>query len=318
MDKLVEREGAPRASLTAAPAYAVQFFLIPLAVVAVTVLVYIGFRSLVRDERTAQDYLREIQTGGMSDRWPAAYELSRLLADPEVAKDPSVGPALVKAFKASKESDWSGWCGLQPCPPVRRYLALAVGRLTPPVPADAVPALIGALSDADSGTVINAMWALGSLGDPSAIPQLEKMYASTDAGVRKMTVYVLGALPGDAQHRLLLTALNDPAPDVQWNAAVALARPKMRDGVPILRRMLDRKYVEDTVKREYVEGTDRRPVGPGAETDPISEVMMTALQAIAALQETSLRDQVGDLSRGEPSLRVRQVAMETLKALGPG
>jgi hypothetical protein len=45
--------------------------------------------------------------------------------------------------------------------------------------------------------------------------------------------------------------------------------------------------------------------------------MISALQAIATLQETSLRARVTDLSRGEPNLRVRQVAMETLKALGP-
>ena len=62
MDKLVEREAATRNPLVAAPALAVQFFLIPLAVVGVTVLVYVGFRSLLTDERTPQDYLAEIRT----------------------------------------------------------------------------------------------------------------------------------------------------------------------------------------------------------------------------------------------------------------
>ena len=47
MDKLVERESATRNRLAAAPALAVQFFLIPLAVVGVTVTIYAGFRSLV-------------------------------------------------------------------------------------------------------------------------------------------------------------------------------------------------------------------------------------------------------------------------------
>ena len=53
MEKLVERETATRNPLVAAPALAVQFFLIPLAVVGVTVLVYVGFRSLLTDERSA-------------------------------------------------------------------------------------------------------------------------------------------------------------------------------------------------------------------------------------------------------------------------
>src|SRR3954464_13802968 len=87
MDKLDERESATRNPLTAAPALAVQFFLIPLAVVAVTVMVYVGFRSLISDDRGAHDYLTEIRTGGSTRRWPAAYELSRLMADPKVRAD---------------------------------------------------------------------------------------------------------------------------------------------------------------------------------------------------------------------------------------
>jgi len=36
-----------------------------------------------------------------------------------------------------------------------------------------------------------------------------------------MTVYALGALPGDAQLVTLKSALQDPVADVRWNAAVA-------------------------------------------------------------------------------------------------
>lgn len=298
MDKLVEGDVAQRGPLSAAPAYAAQFFLIPLAVVTVTILLYAGFRSLITDERSAKEYLLDIQTGGMSHRWPAAYELSRMMSDPEAARDPALGPALVTAFEASKGDD----------PRVRRYLALAIGRLTQPLPAQAVPALLAALQDADSETVISAIWALGSLGDPEVVPQLAEMYHSSDSGIRKMTVYALGALPGDSQIRLLSTALNDSVPDVEWNAAVALARHRSHDGVSVLQRMLDRDYIARTVTRTGSAGDD---------ADPIGEVMISALQAVAALHETSMRERVTDLSQGEPNLHVRQVAMETLKALGP-
>src|SRR6185295_15262328 len=103
MDKLIERETATRNPLTAAPALAVQFFLIPLVVVAVTASVYIGFRSLLADDRSAHEYLTEIQRGGSDRRWPAAYELSRLMADPNVRADKTLAPALVKAFQQSKD-----------------------------------------------------------------------------------------------------------------------------------------------------------------------------------------------------------------------
>ena len=76
-----------------------------------------------------------------------------------------------------------------------------------------------------------------------------------------MVVYALGALPGDAQLATLRTALQDAAPDVRWNAAVALARHGNHEGVPVLRQMLDREYVEQTVKRDVRQddgsGSDR-------------------------------------------------------------
>src|SRR6266545_6085640 len=127
MDKLDEREPATRSPLVAAPALAVQFFLIPLAVVAITVGVYVGFRSLLADSRSPREYLAEVRNGGSDRRWPAAYELSRLMADPKVRADRTLAPELVKAFQESSGD-------LQ----VRRYLALAIGRMDPPLPADAV------------------------------------------------------------------------------------------------------------------------------------------------------------------------------------
>src|SRR5688572_7830922 len=160
MDKLVEREAGPRKPLSTAPAIAVQFFLIPLLVVGATVLVYIGFRSLLSEDRSAEEYLTDIRTGGSNRRWPAAYELSRLMADPSFAKqdEATLAPELARAFADSKTDD----------PRVRQYLALTLGRLTPPLAADTRRLLIEALEDPDSQTRINALWALGATGDVGA------------------------------------------------------------------------------------------------------------------------------------------------------
>src|SRR3954469_8225164 len=165
MDKLDEREPATRSPLAAAPALAVQFFLIPLTVVAVTVSVYVGFRSLLADDRSPTDYLAENRNGGSDTRWPAAYELSRLMADPKVRADKALGPALIKAFQESKSD-----------PDVRRYLALAIGRMDPPLPPAAVAGLTQALDDPDSQTRISVIWALGSSGDASVVSKLVPLY----------------------------------------------------------------------------------------------------------------------------------------------
>jgi HEAT repeat protein len=296
MDKLIERETATRNPLVAAPALAVQFFLIPLAVVGITVMVYVGFRSLLVDDHSAHDYLTEIRTGGTTRRWPAAYELSRMMADPKVRADRTLAPALVKAFEESRNDD----------PRVRRYLALAIGRLDPPLPAEAVADLTRSLDDPDSEARISTIWALGSSGDLSVVPRLQPLYASNDAGIRKIVVYALGALPGDAQIETLRTALQDSAPDVRWNAAVALARHGSHEGVPVLKQMLDRAYVEEVVKR-----TSR----PDEDQDPIADIMISGLRAAAALKDDTLKPSVMTLSKEDRSMKVRQAAMEALKAL---
>ena len=297
MPKLVERETASRLSpLTAAPALAVQFFLIPLAVVGVIVLVYGGFRMLLTTERTPAELLSDVRTGGRERRWPAAYELSRMLSDPRTEEqNPLLGDAILQAFVDSEGDD----------PRVRRYLALAIGRLASP-PAEAVGELTVALGDPDTETRISVIWALASLGDESTVDDIEAMYRSEDAGVRKMAVYALGALTGSGDHATLRNALDDPAADVQWNAAVALARHGRSDGMTVIRRMLDRDYVTRMVTRR---------ANADDPLDPVSEVIVSGLQAAASLRATELRQPIETLSETDENLRVRELAMKTLDLL---
>lgn len=297
MPKLVERESASRVNpLTAAPALAVQFFLIPLAVVGVIVLVYGGFRMLLATERTPAELLSDVRSGGRERRWPAAYELSRVLSDPGAEqRNPELGAAVVQAFADSAGDD----------PRVRRYLALAIGRLASPPP-EAVDELTAALGDPDTETRISVIWALAALGDESTVDDVEAAYRSDDAGVRKMAVYALGALTGGGDHATLRNALDDPAADVQWNAAVALARHGRGDGMAVIRRMLDREYVTRMVTRR---GSARDAL------DPVSEVIVSGLQAAASLRAAELRQPVAALIEEDENLRVRELAMKTLDLL---
>ena len=221
------------------------------------------------------------------------------MADPAFVRreEAKLAPELTKAFADSKNDD----------PRVRQYLALTLGRLTPPLPAETRQLLVEALNDQDSQTRISAIWALGSTGDRSVVPDIERQYTSEDAGVRKMAVYALGSMPVDAGNETLMKALEDAEADVQWNAAIALARHGRHEGVPVLRRMLDRAYVERNVSRQPQ---------PRDDVDPVGEVMISGLRAIAALREATLSEQVRALSTDDQNLKVRQAARETLKTLG--
>ncbi len=316
MDKLVERTPEARSPLVTAPALAVQFFLIPLAVVAITAGIYLGFRMLLADDRSAQEYLADVRYGAREHQWPAAYELSQRMLDPEVRADRAFVPVLVRAFEEARDGD----------PRVRRYLALAIGRMDPPMTPDAIAALSRSLEEPEKVWTpdlfdrmtgwnevtlvearIAAIWALGSSGDPSVVPLIQRLYGSTDDGIRKMVVYALGALPGDDQTGTLRTGLHDSVADVRWNAAVALARHGNREGVPVLSQMLDRNYLAQWVHADPQSGAD---------ADPAGEVVITGLQAAAALREQSLRGSVEVLSRQDLSMRVRQAALEALKVMG--
>jgi HEAT repeat protein len=315
MDKLDEREPATRTPLAAAPALAVQFFLIPLTVVALTVTVYVGFRSLLADDRKPQDYLAEIKSGGMTRSWSAALDLSKQMDDPKTRGDKALAAALVKAFDEAKEGD----------PRVRKYLALAIGRIEPPLPPGTTDVLLKSLdvpekpwtpdlwsringwTPAMAEAHISTIWALGASGDPAVAPKLEPLYASSDAGVRKIVVYALGALPGDTQIDTLRMALQDDTPDVRWNAAVALARHGRNEGASVLHQMLDRAYVERTVKREVRQDSDQ---------DPIAEVMISGIRAGAAIRDISLKPTIQTLSQQDRSMKVRQAAFEALRVMG--
>ncbi len=298
MEKLREREPeSPAGPLATAPSLAVQFFLIPLSVVAVVVAIYGGFRMMVTDERTPEEYLLDVRAGGRDRRWPAAYELSRLMGDPGTEeRHPGLGQALVDGFVQSQGDD----------PRIRRYLALAIGRLGMPPPGT-MAALTEALDDADSETVISVVWALASLGDEAIVPRIVSMYQSPDAGVRKMAVYALGVLPDDGAHTTLRAALDDPAPDVQWNAAVALARHGDSRSVRVLSRMLDRDHVAGLVTASETR------------LDPTGEVMITGLRAVAGLGSAGvgedLRSSVAALAASDPNVKVQHAALETIDAL---
>ncbi len=297
MAKLIEKEPSPRVSpLTAAPALAVQFFLIPLAVVGMVVLVYGGFRMLLSSERTPQELLSDVRVGGRERRWPAAYELSRLLSNPETETQfPGLATDIVQAFSQSDGDD----------PRVRRYLALALGRLNNP-PAAAVGELLASLEDPDTETRISVIWALASLGDATTVSEIAQMYQSDDSGVRKMAVYALGILSPDGRDATLRTALEDSVADVQWNAAVALARHGSPEGMVVIGRMLDRGYVERMVTRTPTSD---------ATIDPVSEVIVSGLQAAAALRASELRSSIEALSESDENLRVREVALTALDVL---
>lgn len=271
------------------PFLVMQFFIFPMAIVAVCVTVFVIFGLIAADGRGARDYLNEVRTGSMNRRWQAAFELSKVLQagkDPAL-KDPTFVGEVVRLFDDSTEGD----------PRVRRYLALALGRLGDP---RAVPSLLKVANDpgADPETLIYSVWALGAIGDPGAIPSLVAVARHEDASLRKTAVHALGPFAGSEAEAALVAALADPVDDVAWNAAIALGRRGDARAADALLELLDRSHVA-------------KAAGDAPDAMSMEQQDEVLLQAVAAAQKTPdarLDGRLEALRDSDPSPKVREAA----------
>jgi HEAT repeat protein len=290
-DDLAEPEdaepGAPERQTT--PFLVLQFFIFPMAIVAVCVTVFVVFGLIASEGKSARDYLAEVRTGSANRRWQAAFELSKVLQTHREAalEDERFVPEIVALYDESGADD----------PRVRRYLAVALGRLGDH---RAVPSLLKTIAaqGADTETLIYSVWALGVIGDAAAAPDLGKLASSEDPGIRKAVVHALGSLPSAETRSLLQDALSDAAEDVRWNAAVALARQGDSAAAPVLLQMMDRSHLA------RVEG-----ITP----DQREEALLRAAEAAAALTNAELRTALERLRDSDPNLRVREAARQALE-----
>jgi HEAT repeat protein len=271
-----------------------QFFIFPMAIVAVCVAVFVVFGLIAAEGKSAREYVAEVRAGSATRRWQAAFELSKTIqahTDPAL-RDPRFVDELLGAFEGADKDD----------PRVRRYLALALGRIGD---ARAVPALLRVLGqdapDADSETLIYAIAALGSIRDPAAVPELVRLAGCDDPGLRKVAVHALGGMPGAAARDRLRQSLSDGVEDVRWNAALQLARRGDSSAVPVVRDMLDRGHL-DTVK-------DLTP-------EQREDAMLQAVAAAGVLDDRELHATLLRLSQEDPSLKLRDAAGAALRARG--
>ena len=279
------REGGPGRAV-------VQFFLVPLLVVAVCVGVFFLFSLLTFEHKTPADYLADVRGGAANQRWQSAFELSRAVSrippGPERRKLAGQVLEVFDRLRADRPEDRD----------VKRYLALVLGRLGD---ARAVPALERSAGDPDPLVRLYSVWALGMLGDRNAVPMIVSGSEAEDAGARKMAAYVLGKL-GDPRAIPRLTAMTaDHAADVRWNAAIALAELRDGGGKEVLHSMLDRASLSrqaDALSPAQAE-----------------EAIVSAAKAEALIGDREALPPLRKLSESDSSLKVRDAAREAIRTI---
>ncbi|MEA2601493.1 MAG: hypothetical protein QOF89_2485 [Acidobacteriota bacterium] len=282
-EETVEPEQAGSSALRAF----LGLFVVPLMVVILCVAVFIGFGWIAYDKQSTTDYLNDLQSWWKPRRVQAAYELSKILiADPKALdEEPGARQEVRRLFREAQE------------PEMKQYLALVLGRTHD---REAVPLLVEALKDPDDKTRIYVLWALGTLGDPGARTALEGALTDPDPGLRKTAAFALGELGDPASVPRLTSSLDDAAADVRWNAALALARMKSDAGLPVLETMVDRRLLAQV---------------PDITREQQEDAMISAVQALAAVGGEKYRPTFDRLAAADPSLKVRQAAIEARKAV---
>lgn len=293
-----------------------QFFLFPLIIIGICVGIFLFFGYLTYETKSAGEYLNQIRSGNGTQRWQAALELSNIVKSaPDRAANPEFVESLAEAYRETPDEDFL----------VRRYIALVFGELKE---RSAVPLLIDGLhrdeklksADWNKGGLfqwlrpfrptleeiredliqnqIYTLWALGSIGDNSAVPIVLEFGKSQEASVRKVAAYVLGSFKDPRAVEDLRVLLNDSKDDVRWNAALALAQLNNGEGAELLVKLLDESYVDSIQDMSL---------------DQKALLRASAATGLGMLKHEPAKEKIRTLSENDPALDVRNASLEALK-----
>ena len=270
-----------------------SFFIIPFLIAVFAGLLVVSWRILTNEPHTVYDYVNDVKVGGATKRWQAAFELSKILADPErVPQEQRFVAELLGVFDAAERDD----------PRVRQYLALAMARAGQPA---FIEPLAAALPEASEGTRFMLLVALGMFGTgtggEAVVPQVLPYLSDQSARVRSGAATALGLAGDGAAVAPLQRALHDPAPAVTWDAALALARLGDLSGKAILLSLLDRNHLQQF---------------PNVDDRDQNLLMSTVVEVAAPLGDPDLQTRIATLARNDVSLNVRRIAQQAVSNYG--
>ena len=245
-------------SLTERPASSsARLLLVPLVLVLAAVLVWLWVRWPGREAVSPQDLVRDLGRPNRS-HWQQAYALAELLRDPQHAglkRDAALATELAALLEAQLDAAQLDANRVN----MRIFLCRALGEFTVP---SVQPVLIragrlerGPAEIAVRRSAVEALAAHAAQGRPGVLENnaalLETLIAAAResgqasaeqtqrAELRASAAFALGVLGGDPALEQLQRMLDDPIPNVRYNAATGLARHGRTAAMPVLLEMLD-------------------------------------------------------------------------------
>jgi len=240
--------------------------------------------------------------------WLAAQELANRLRDPSKELTPpeivTASERLEKIYSATAER-MTGETKLSDGERQKAvFTLLALARLGTPASVRVIQEAATAFDPDFRKAAIRGAVEFGSRADAAAlVPAIRGLLNDSGSDVRLMACAALGqiARPGDRESIEALAARLRDDREVQWNAALALARLGSSRGKMTLLSMLDRKYWEQGQVEYASGGTEvRHPFTPRQ----IEEYLSAAVDAAARLKDADLDRMIDALAR-DPSVVVR-------------
>ena len=264
-----------------------SFFLIPFMIAVFGAVFFLLFKFITYETNDAVDLLNQVKVGSASKRWQSAFELAKVLNDPDSEPlSDSFKDQLVTAYDRSIHDD----------PLVRSYLAMAMGSTKDTTFGNV---LINGLKDETLETRIAAIQALGMIQYKPAVKPMSDLIQKTDTETERLSATIsLGMIGDKAAIPSLERLLEDEQPNIRWDAAIALAKMGEKSGAYIIEGLLDREYLNQF-----------------KEVDPIeqSRVLMVAINTASILFDKRFESKLSFLSENDQDLSIRDAAIKALE-----
>ena len=264
-----------------------SFFLIPFMIAVFGAVFFLLFKFVTYETNNAEDLLNQVKIGSASKRWQSAFELAKILNNPEAEPlTDSFKDQLTSAYERSIHDD----------PLVRSYLAMAMGATKDSVFGDI---LIDGLEDKSLETRIAAIQSLGMIQYSAAVEPINTLIQNSDTHSERLTATIaLGMIGDKSSVPYLRILLEDEEANIRWDAAIALAKMGDNSGANIIEGLLDREYLNQF-----------------KQIDPIEEkrVLMVAIKTASILFDKRFEDELNSLSKNDQDLSVRNAAIKTLE-----
>ena len=264
-----------------------SFFLIPFMIAIFGAVFFLLFRFITYETTDASELLNQIKIGSATKRWQSAYELSKVLNDPDaVPFDLSFKNQMVSAYDHAINDD----------PLVRAYLAIAMGATGDQYYGDK---LVLGLNDESRESRLAAIQAVGMVKEQSAISRLSEIIKSSDFQDERLAATMsLGFIGNSKSIPLLNSLLDDDEPNIRWDAAIGLAKMGEDSSIPTIQNLMDRNYLSTF---------------PELDQNEVTKVILTAIETTTIIVDQRFEPLLETLASSDENLKVRNAAIKTLK-----